>query len=36
VSTIAEWKEFYARERVALDLDALLNSAPEIEFPERM
>jgi hypothetical protein len=34
VSTIAEWKEFYARERAALDLDALLDSAPEIEFPE--
>jgi hypothetical protein len=34
VSTVAWWREFYARERAALDLDALLDSAPEIEFPE--
>ena len=34
MSTVAWWKEFYARERIALDLDALLDSAPEIEFPE--
>jgi predicted class III extradiol MEMO1 family dioxygenase len=29
----AEWKAFYARERAALDLDALLDAAPELEFP---
>jgi hypothetical protein len=34
VPTVAWWKEFYARERATLDLDALLDSAPEIEFPE--
>jgi hypothetical protein len=34
LSTLSWWKEFYARERAALDLDALLDSAPEIEFPE--
>ena len=32
--TVAWWKAFYAQERAALDLDALLDSAPEIEFPE--
>ena len=33
--TPAWWKDFYAREREGLDLDALLDAAPEIEFPER-
>ncbi len=33
--TPAWWKEFYAREREGLDLDALLDAAPEIAFPER-
>jgi hypothetical protein len=33
--TPAWWKEFYAREREGLDLDALLDAAPDIEFPER-
>jgi hypothetical protein len=35
VPTPAWWKEFYAREREGLDLDALLDAAPELEFPER-
>jgi len=35
VPTSAWWKEFYAREREGLDLDALLDAAPEIEFPGR-
>ena len=34
VPAVAWWKEFYARERTALDLDGLLDSAPEIDFPE--
>jgi hypothetical protein len=34
VPTPAWWKEFYAREREGLDQDALLDRAPEIEFPE--
>ena len=33
--TPAWWKEFYAREREGLDLDALLDAAPGLEFPER-
>ena len=32
--TAAWWKSFYARERSGLDLDALLDSAPLIPFPE--
>jgi len=35
VPTPAWWKEYYAREREGLDLDALLDAAPEIDFPER-
>lgn len=32
--TAAWWKRFYARERASLDLDALLDRAPAIDFPE--
>src|SRR5262249_49501853 len=35
VPTPAWWKEFYAREREGLDLDALIDAAPEIAFPDR-
>ena len=35
MQTPAWWKEFYAREREGLDLDALLDAAPGIVFPER-
>ncbi len=29
------WKDFYERERSKMDLDALLDAAPRIPFPER-
>jgi hypothetical protein len=29
------WKTFYAQERAGLDLDAILDAAPELPFPER-
>ena len=29
------WKSFYERERSGLDLDAILDAAPEVPFPER-
>lgn len=32
--TPAWWKEFYARERDGLDLDALIDRAPKVDFPE--
>jgi len=35
VPAAAWWKAFYARERSQIDLDALLDSAPAIAFPER-
>jgi hypothetical protein len=35
VPTPAWWKEFYAREREGLDLDALLDMALKIDVPER-
>ena len=32
--TAAWWKSFYAQERASLDLDALLDAAPAVPFPE--
>src|SRR5438128_877793 len=29
------WKSFYARERSGIDLDALLDAAPSVAFPEQ-
>lgn len=34
--TPAEWKTFYANERRTLDLDAIVRSAPRIDFPEAL
>jgi hypothetical protein len=35
VPSAAWWKSFYARERSQIDLDALLDAAPALSFPER-
>jgi hypothetical protein len=35
VPSAAWWKSFYGRERSEIDLDALLDSAPVVSFPER-